>query len=556
MVFPLIIAIIGFRFDGVSVFPAEQPFHIRGAADLLSGAGTVGGGTVSVSRKGATPYECELTSPVSTIEIKKGDTLFVSYEARCTLSSNESKTGTWNVRAQRPEAPYDGPYDGSGNAGSDWRSFSGAFRADKDYPVGKMVLTFHLAIQKQNLEFRNLSWKNFGPNVDPNGFPVTKLTYGGQDTKAPWRAQAAAMIEKNRKANLTIQAKPGATIHVKMLRHDYPFGTVTGVDPKRDDDDAKKFFAFMKANYSRLTTPIYWTDWGWEDPKTRQKYLDNINWCLANGYRIKGHNIIWPSNQWMPKRTIGLSKEKLSKEITKALGERLDSLRSIPFENIDVVNELVSEHDVEDKLGLGFAVEAFKRCHEIWPNADLVYNDYLVQDGDGVNPKFLGYAKKLKGLGAPITMLGLQAHYGEALPPISWYWKMLDLTKAETGLPVEITEYDLNTRDDQTQGEYTRDIVTAWFAHPQSKGFTMWGFWEGDHWIPPSAMIRKDWTMRPQAKVWHELVTKTWWTDVTIKADSKGLATVRGFKGDYEISSGALRKMVKLREAKNVTFVK
>ena len=235
MILPLIISIIGSRFDAVSVFPVDQPFHTRGTADLLSGTGTVGGGTVSILRKGATPYECELTSPVSTIEIKKGDTLYLTYEARCTLSSNESKTGTWNVRAQRPVAPYDGPYDGSGNAGSDWRRFSGAFRADKDYPAGKMCLTFHLAIQKQNLEFRNILWKNFGPNIDPNTFPVTKLTYGGQDPRAPWRAKAAAMIEKNRKATLNIQAKPGATIRVKMLRHEYPFGTVTGVDPKRED---------------------------------------------------------------------------------------------------------------------------------------------------------------------------------------------------------------------------------------------------------------------------------------------------------------------------------
>ena len=100
MVFPLLIAIICSRFDGVSVFPADKPFHARGAADLLSGTGTVGGGTLSILRKGATPYESELTSPVSSIEIKKGDTLYLTYEARCTLSPNESKTGTWNVSFQ------------------------------------------------------------------------------------------------------------------------------------------------------------------------------------------------------------------------------------------------------------------------------------------------------------------------------------------------------------------------------------------------------------------------------------------------------------------------
>jgi endo-1,4-beta-xylanase len=220
------------------------------------------------------------------------------------------------------------------------------------------------------------------------------------------------------------------------------------------------------------------------------------------------------------------------------------------------VNELISEHDVEDVIGLGFAVDAFKQCRTAWPNADLVYNDYLVKDGDGVNPKFLGYAKKLQSLGAPITLLGFQAHFGESLPAISWYWKFLDQTKLETGLPVEITEYDVNTRNDDAQGDYTRDVLTAWFAHPQTKGFTMWGFWEGSHWLPQAAMIRKDWTQRPQAKVWHELVTKTWWTDLTLKADKNGVAKVRGFKGDYEVSSGKLVKQVKLGEPKTVKLGK
>ena len=528
--------------EPVSILPVNSAFHLRGATDMIRGEGGVGKARFDVLKKGDAPYACEVTSAPSAVAIQKGETIYITYEARCAAAKNESQTGNWNLRVQRPSEPYDGPSDTSGSAGKAWRRFHAAFRADKDYAAGQLVVTFHVATAVQSLEFRDFKWLNYGAKVDPLSFPANKLSYGGQEPDAPWRAKAAAMIEKNRKSDIVIQTTPGAKVHIKMLRHAYPFATVTGVDPSRTDTDARKFFAFMKANYSRVTVPIYWTDWGWESTESREKYLRNIRWCLANGYRMKGHNIIWPSYKWTPARLKDLSNADLAREITKSFDERIAALKSVPFETVDVVNELVSEHDFEDKLGLGFAVEAFKKSRVAWPKADLVYNDYLVQDGDGVNPKFIDHAKKLQTMGAPITLLGYQAHFGESLPAIPWLWTLLDTAKRTTGLPVEITEFDLNTRDDAAQAEFTRDIVTAWFAHPQSRGFTMWGFWEGDHWIPSSAMIRKDWTLRPAAQVWHELITKTWWTDVTVVADGHGLARMRGFKGDYEISAKAKSK--------------
>ena len=546
MLFASISFLIALNQAPTSVIDTSASMTIRGTPDQIRGESGPGAARFEVLKKGETAYAGEVTTPISIIEIKKGDALYLTYEARCLAAKNESQTGNWNVRVQRTGPPYDGPFDGSSTAGKEWRRFHFAFRADKDYPLGAMVTTFHVATSPQTLEFRDIKWLDYGPNKDLAEFPVSKLTYEGQDAHAAWRAKAAAMIEEYRKAKLEIHAQPGAMVHVKMLRHAYPFATVTGVDPKRTDPDAEKFFAFMKANYSRVTVPIYWTDWGWESPEARQRYLENIAWCFKNGYRMKGHNMIWPSYHWAPSRLKSLDNTQLRVEISKALDERLSVLKTVPFETVDVVNELVSEHDFEDKIGLDFAVEAFKKSRATWPKADLVYNDYLVQDGVGVNPKYLGYAKKLKALGAPITLLGYQAHFGEALPAITWLWTLLDTAQRETGLPVEITEFDLNTRDDETQGEYTRDLVTAWFAHPASKGFTMWGFWEGDHWIPSSAMIRKDWTLRPAAKIWHELITKTWWTDVTVRADANGVARVRGFKGDYEVSTGNRSKHVSL----------
>jgi hypothetical protein len=63
----------------------------------------------------------------------------------------------------------------------------------------------------------------------------------------------------------------------------------------------------------------------------------------------------------------------------------------------------------------------------------------------------------------------------------------------------------------------------------------MWGFWEGRHWRPEAALYRRDWSLKPAAKAWEDLVFGEWWTNVDASVDEHGRATVRGFKGDYEV---------------------
>jgi endo-1,4-beta-xylanase len=62
--------------------------------------------------------------------------------------------------------------------------------------------------------------------------PVTRVTYDGRDTNAPWRATAAANIAKNRMANLVVHVVdaqgvpvPDAQVSVNMTRNAFGFGT-------------------------------------------------------------------------------------------------------------------------------------------------------------------------------------------------------------------------------------------------------------------------------------------------------------------------------------------
>ncbi|HUS93330.1 MAG TPA: endo-1,4-beta-xylanase, partial [Phycisphaerae bacterium] len=138
--------------------------------------------------------------------------------------------------------------------------------------------------------------------------------------------------------------------------------------------------------------------------------------------------------------------------------------------------------------------------------------------------------------------IGLQSHFRSPTPPET-VWKLLDRF-AKFNLPMSITEFDFPGDDEELQARYTRDFMTAVFAHPGVDGFVMWGFWEGRHWRPDCAMFRRDWSIKPNGQAYKDLVFKQWWTDADGQTAADGAYKVRGFLGDYEVtvSSYSLRK--------------
>ena len=102
--------------------------------------------------------------------------------------------------------------------------------------------------------------------------------------------------------------------------------------------------------------------------------------------------------------------------------------------------------------------------------------------------------------------------------------------------PIEITDFDFDTTDEELQARFTRDLLITFFSHPSARAFLMWGFWEARHWRPRCAMIRRDWSTKPNFDVWREMVYKEWWTNVDLKSGKDGEAAARGFQGDYEVT--------------------
>jgi GH35 family endo-1,4-beta-xylanase len=182
--------------------------------------------------------------------------------------------------------------------------------------------------------------------------------------------------------------------------------------------------------------------------------------------------------------------------------------------------------------------EWFVAARAALPTQALFLNDYSNHDAttDRLHVEhFEATARFLLEKKAPLTGLGLQAHIGTTPNAPVRVLAVLD-RYAKLGLPMRITEFDINTDDEQLQADYTRDFLILMYSHPSVVGVQMWGFWESAHWRPRSAMYRADWTEKPNAKAYRTLVLDQWRTKLDGATAADGRYAGRGFQGDYVVT--------------------
>ena len=136
----------------------------------------------------------------------------------------------------------------------------------------------------------------------------------------------------------------------------------------------------------------------------------------------------------------------------------------------DVINEVVGD---DGKMrpspwykigGEEIYVKAFQWAHEADPKAELTYNDYNIEN-PGKREEALALVKRLKAAGAPITTVGIQAHYMIGEPDL----KLLDeaITEfAKLGVNVALTELDVDVLPRPGAG-VTADVSLRLAADPK-----------------------------------------------------------------------------------------
>jgi endo-1,4-beta-xylanase len=149
--------------------------------------------------------------------------------------------------------------------------------------------------------------------------------------------------------------------------------------------------------------------------------------------------------------------------------------------------------------GYDWIVQSFKWARQYCPKAILILNDYNNIEYGGDNTRFIDIVTKIKAAGAPIDAVGAQAHDAFKLP-IATVQGFIDKLAA-TGLPVYITEYDLDLASDADQQKVMQSQFTAFWNDDHIKGITLWGYVVGSTWRPNTGLMTSTGMQRP-AMTW------------------------------------------------------
>jgi GH35 family endo-1,4-beta-xylanase len=509
------------------------------------------------------PWEFQTNAKCST-GVKKGEVLLAVFWARAAGTDDEAES-TFVFELARP--PYTKSVSYRFECGREWSKFYVPFLAAIDYEPGDIALHFHGGKAKQAVEIGDLRVTGYGGGVTLGQLPYTPLTYKGRSADSAWRKEAAESIEKTRKAQFTIvvhkvsgKLQPWATVRVRQQRHAYGFGSAVAASPLLDSGpDADMYRSVIPGSFntSTIENALKWPAF----ESNRQRALDTVKWLRDAGIAIRGHTLLWPGWNRLPKDLAALESkpEALRKRILDHVRDEVSAFKG-QIAEWDVVNEPVTNTDVQRVLGEGILADVFKVAHEADPQARLFINDYGILSDGGENTAHQdGYLRAIRSLldaKAPVQGIGMQGHFNEQLTSPTKIWQILNRF-ADLKLPIQITEHDINVWDEEVMADYTRDFMTAIFAHPATSGIITWGFWEKRHWIPNAAPWTGDWKLRAHGAVWYELVYKKWWTRVTTETGRNGVAKVRGFLGDYviEVEYGSRKKAVQAKLGRSGTRV-
>ena len=270
---------------------------------------------------------------------------------------------------------------------------------------------------------------------------------------------------------------------------------------------------------SGLLWPNYATYWNQVTPGNAGKWgsvegiQDSYNWAplddiynlaLSNGFPFKEHCLVWGQQQpsWVSSVDSATQRAQVE-EWFRLVGERYGSAYFV-----DVVNEPF--HAVPSyanalggtgATGWDWVITAFQWARQYClKGVKLLLNEYNILQDNTVTTNYLALIDTLRVRGL-IDGIGIQGHYFEFKG--SGYTYPINTLKANlqrltaTGLPVYISEFDINEPVDSVQLANYKIYFPLFWEEPGVKGMTLWGYMQGDMWKQDAYLVRSNGTERP-----------------------------------------------------------
>ena len=206
---------------------------------------------------------------------------------------------------------------------------------------------------------------------------------------------------------------------------------------------------------------------------------------MQHNIPFKQHNFVWGSQQ--PSWIGGLSQANQKAAVEDWIKQFCT--RYPDTQMIDVLNE-PPPHTTPSYLaalggagttGYDWVVTIFKWARQYCPTSILIVNDYNIIEQSGDNNNMIKLVTSAMKGGAPIDAIGAQAH-GLTNASASTTQMYIDKLTSSTGLPVLISEFDLNIADDTQQKNQMQSLFTMFWNDKNVKGVTYWGYIQGQTW--------------------------------------------------------------------------
>ncbi len=269
------------------------------------------------------------------------------------------------------------------------------------------------------------------------------------------------------------------------------------------------------AKYWNQVTPENAGKWGnvavSENPaKWDWAPLDSIyDYAVAHHFPFKFHNLIWGRQQptWIDKLPPAKQK-KIVETWIRDCGKRYPKSAMV-----DVVNEPIQKpapyKDAlggNGKTGWDWVIWSYREARHAFPHAKLLINEYNMLRSRSNSEKLIKLVDILKERHL-VDGIGLQGHFMEKVSPdtIASNLKLM----ASTGLPIYISEYDVNEASDSAQLAIYKQQFPIFWTNPAVKGITLWGYIQGIIWRTNAYLVRKNGTERPALKWMEKYVAST-----------------------------------------------
>ncbi len=390
-------------------------------------------------------------------------------------------------------------------------------------------------------------------------------------------AGANERIRKYRAADLEVEVTdkrgnplPQAQVEVRQTRHEYLFGCHLRWWRRGTDREKESYREHFEALHNYASLSFAWARFEPESGKPRYEQMNQLlEWCEARKMVCQGHLAMWnhdvSSPSWLPDdpaEIVKLCDARVSDVVSRYKGrirywilvnEATDCFREESVDKASYRGAVTRAWRHEGKVP--FAKRFFPIAHEADPGAELLINDYRVDE-----PYEKLIEQLVDGRGRPLyDAVGLQSHMHYRYWGAAKTWDVCERF-ARFNRPLHFTEntqisgrgrkgknirwryHDPNWKSTRTgearQAKIAAELYTVIFSHPATQAISWFDLVDYGWLGAPGGLLRaEDLSPKPAYEKLHGLIKGEWWTEAAAETDGKGRCSVRAFYGDYAISA-------------------